>query len=65
MKLHDWEAGSAWGVILGVSRCILCGLIATAKRLGTECPGRLPNGCMWDEMPEVTGRDREDAEREK
>ena len=30
---HDWQVVNAWGVILGVSRCRICGVIATRENI--------------------------------
>ena len=32
-RAHEWDAGSPWGIIFGVSRCKLCGVISTVANL--------------------------------
>ena len=29
--LHDWETAKRWGVIIGLSRCLVCGKVAKSK----------------------------------
>lgn len=29
--IHDWESHGRWGVIIGMSRCKRCGILATKQ----------------------------------
>lgn len=29
--LHEWESGTGWGVIIGVSKCKRCGRVSRAS----------------------------------
>lgn len=35
-EFHKWETSPGWGVILGVSKCIVCGVIATEERMAAR-----------------------------
>lgn len=38
MRMHDWELGTdGWGVVLGVSRCKVCGIRSSKENVNGDC----------------------------
>jgi len=37
---HKWESRSLWGIIVGVSKCKVCGIRSMRDNLDSECLGK-------------------------
>ena len=42
--VHDWETGGRWGVIIGVSKCKICGKVSRESDFSST-----PRTCIVDE----------------
>ncbi len=36
IHIHQWETSGAWGVIIGVSKCVLCGKVSEPSDFPTQ-----------------------------